>query len=178
MVILAITILPWYSPEFIDHYSTTLKLWFSNFEFNAGIYNLVKQLGLQFDAKPWELIKIYGKITPVLIIGLVLVLTFLRKNQNFGTLLNTMLIILTAYYFLSATVHPWYLIFLVVMGLYADYRYPLVWSAVVVLSYSAYANPEFSENKWLLAIEYFTVFGFMTYEFFKLRGYKSLIPKK
>ncbi len=178
MVILAITILPWYSPEFIDHYSNTLKLWFSNFEFNAGIYNLVKQLGVQFDAKPWELIKIYGKITPVLIIGLVLVLTFLRKNQNFGALLNTMLIILTAYYFFSATVHPWYLIFLVVLGLYSDYRYPLVWSAVVVLSYAAYTNPEFSENKWLLAIEYFTVFGFMTYEFFKLRGYKSLISKK
>jgi hypothetical protein len=177
MAALLLTLLPFYSSEFLSHYSATISLWFYNFEFNASIYNIVKELAIQFEAKPWELIKVYGKITPIIMIGLVVILTLFRNNRTLSSLLHTMLIILTAYFFLASTVHPWYLIFLLILGIYSDYRYPLVWSAVVVMSYAAYANPEFKENLWLLTFEYLVVFGFLLYESFKLRGYKSLISK-
>lgn len=177
MAALLLTLLPFYSSEFLSHYSATISLWFSNFEFNASIYNVVKKLAVQFDAKPWELIKVYGKITPVIMISLVTMLTLFRRNLTISSLLHTMLIILTTYFFLAATVHPWYLMFLLVLGIYSDYRYPIVWSAMVILSYATYANPEFKENLWLLSLEYLVVFGFLIYESFKLRGAKSLIPK-
>lgn len=161
---------PFYSSEFISNYSKTIGLWFSNFEFNAGLYNGIKQIAIQFDAKPWELIKTYGKITPIVTILAVLLLTFLRKNQNLAVLITSMLWVLTLYYFMSATVHPWYVIFLVVLTAFTKYRYAFVWSAAIVLSYYAYSLADFKENLWLLAIEYITVFSFLIYELIAYRN--------
>lgn len=170
-------LMPFYSPEFIDNYSETVGLWFSNFEFNAGIYNLVKKIGIQFDAKPWELIKQYGKITPYITIAVALLMTFLRKNQNLSVLMVSMLVILSTYYFLSTTVHSWYIIFLILLTIYTDIRFPLFWSAVIILSYAAYSNAEYTENLALLFIEYFIVFGFLAYEFLRLKGPNILFRK-
>jgi len=169
--------IPFYSPDFLGNYSQTIGLWFSNFEFNAGIYNGVKQIAIAFDGKPWELIKTYGKIVPVLTILAVLGFTFLRDNQKLIVLLTSMLWVLTLYYFLSATVHPWYIIFLVLLGVFTEYRFAVLWSVVVVLSYFAYSNPDFTENLWLLALEYFVVFGFIAYEIFNPKRQKPIFHK-
>lgn len=167
-VIVGITCLllfaPFYSSEFIANYSKTVGLWFSNFEFNASMWNVVKKIGIQFDAKPWELIKTYGKITPVLTVCIVLLFTFLRKNQDLRTLLSSMLWILTLYYLLSATVHPWYIIFLVSLSVFTKFRYAFIWSLLVVLSYFAYSQIDFSENLYLLTFEYIAVLGYIIYE--------------
>ena len=112
-----------------------------------------------------------------MVIALVGVLTIFQKNQHPRTLITSMLMILTVYFFLSSTVHPWYLISLVLLCIFSEFRYPLVWSATVILSYSAYSNPEFKESMWLLVIEYLLVIGFLAYELFKRKGFKSLIPK-
>ena len=161
---------PFYTLEFISNYSKTIGLWFSNFEFNAGLWNLVKKIGIQFDAKPWELIKTYGKITPILTIVAVLLFTFLRKNQKLPVLLTSMLWVLTLYYFMSATVHPWYIIFLIVLTAFTKYRFAFIWSAAIVLSYFAYSISDFKENLWLLAIEYLSVFTFLIYELVAYRN--------
>ncbi len=174
---LLLTFFPFYSPSFLDNYSETIGLWFSNFEFNAGLYNLVKQMAIQFDAKPWELIKIYGKITPIIVIVTVLILAFFRRNEKLSVLISSMLWALAVYYFLSATVHPWYLIFLVLLTIYTDFRFPLFWSAMAVLSYFAYSNVDYTENLGLLFIEYFVVFGFLIYEIIRSKGQKLLFRK-
>ena len=155
---------PFYSSEFLTNYSKTIGLWFSNFEFNASIWNIIKQVGIHLDAKPWELIKTYGKITPILTICSVLLLTFLRKNQDLRTLLTSMLWILSLYYFLSATIHPWYIIFLVMLSIFTSFRFALAWSLVVILSYFAYSRADFDENLYLLAVEYIVVFAYIVYE--------------
>lgn len=177
-LVLAMVLMPFYSPVFYEHYSSTLSLWFNNFEFNASIYNLVKWIGIQWEAKPWELIKVYGKITPYLTIGIVVLLTFLRKNQKLETLFTSMLIALTFYFFLSTTVHPWYILFLLILCIYTDFRFPILWSALIMLSYFAYINPEVEESLYILAIEYLAVFGFLGYEFIRLGQQKSPILKK
>ena len=163
---------PFYSSEFIANYSKTIGLWFSNFEFNASVWNLVKYIGIQFDAKPWELIKTYGKITPILTITMVLLFTFFRRNQDLRILLSSMLWILTLYYFLSATVHPWYIIFLVLLSIFTNLRYALAWSLVVILSYFAYSQTDFNENVYLITIEYMVVLGCIIYEL-GIHGNKS-----
>jgi hypothetical protein len=161
---------PFYSSEFISNYSKTIALWFSNFEFNAGLWNVIKHIGIQFDAKPWELIKTYGKITAILTIIIVLLFTFLRKNQKLSVLLSSMLWVLTLYYVMSATVHPWYVIFLVVLTAFTKYRFAFIWSAAIVLSYFAYSLADFEENLWLLGIEYLVVFSFLIYELVAYRN--------
>jgi len=169
---------PFFAPEFISNYSDTVGLWFSNFEFNAGLYNLIKKIAVLDGAKPWELIKTYGKITPYLVIAATLLLTFFGKNRKLQNLITNMLWVLTFYYFLSATVHPWYIIFLVVLAIFTDYRYALLWSAVVVLSYYAYSLSDFKENLWLLTVEYLVVYGFLIYEIITVSGKKVLFRKK
>jgi len=180
-VVLGLTVLlgvlPFYSTEFLSNYTNTVGLWFSNFEFNAGIYNIIKQIAIKFDTKPWELIKTYGKLVPYIMISFVFLLTFLRENKRLSILISSMLWVLALYYFLSSTVHPWYIIFLVGLTVFTEYRFPLAWSIVIILSYSAYENPEFIENLGFLFIEYLIVFGFMVYEIYKLKGQKLLIRK-
>jgi len=180
MVLLTTLLLlaPFYTSEFFAHYSDSVGLWFSNFEFNAGLYNGIKLASVNFfEAKPWILVKVYGKITPVVVITIALLFTFLAQNQKLEVLVTSMLWILVGYYLLSTTVHPWYLAFPVFLVIFTDYRFALVWSAVAVLSYFAYSTAPFKENLWLLAIEYFAVYGFMLYEIFKGNGVKRIFYK-
>ena len=170
-------LLPFYTPAFIDNYTKTVGLWFSNFEFNAGLYNGIKHLSSQFDIKGWELIKIYGKVVPYLILGITLIFTFTSRKGNLNSLLKSMLWVLSIYFFLATTVHPWYIVFLVFLSLFSEYRYPLFWSALIVLSYTAYSAKGFNEQLWILFIEYFVVFGFVIYEIIRLEGKKLIISK-
>ncbi|MFD2099761.1 polyprenol phosphomannose-dependent alpha 1,6 mannosyltransferase MptB [Flagellimonas iocasae] len=169
-----VLLLPFYAPSFIENYSETLKLWFSNFEFNASLYNIIKKIAVtQYEAKPWELIESYGKIITKVILVITLLIAFLRKNHNLESVITSMVLVLSCYYFLSSTVHPWYVVFLMGLSLFTKYRFPLVWSLAIVLSYQAYSNPDNRENLWLLALEYILVFGFFIYEIIG-RGSKKL----
>lgn len=168
-------LIPFYSEEFIANYSKTVGLWFSNFEFNASIYNIVKVIGVTyFDEKPWLLVKAYGSLVPKIIIVVALLLTFVRGNGKMAMLFGSMLALLSCYYFLSSTVHPWYVIFLVLLSIFTKYRFALLWSAAVVLSYYAYSNPDFKESLWLITVEYLVVFGYLGYEIFKNH---NIIPR-
>lgn len=171
--------IPFYTPELLTNYSKTLGLWFSNFEFNASTYNLVKFIGGEyFDTKPWELIKDYGKFVKIVTAAIILSLAFLGKNQNLLAVIKNMFIVLVSYYFLSSTVHPWYIVFLLFLCLCTNYRFALVWSALIVLSYYAYSQPDFKENLWLVLIEYLVVIGYFIYEFLKNHNILTAIRKK
>ncbi|WP_231555174.1 glycosyltransferase 87 family protein [Cellulophaga sp. Hel_I_12] len=158
-------LLPFYSADFFANYSETVGLWFSNFEFNASTYNVVKKIAvLYFDKKPWELIVSYGKITPYIIIGIVLCFSWFQKNQKLPLLITSMLWVLCIYYLVSATVHPWYLVFLVFLTLFTKFKFPILWSAFVILSYWAYSNPSYTEHLGILCIEYIAILSYMAYE--------------
>ncbi|MEM8928289.1 MAG: mannosyltransferase [Bacteroidota bacterium] len=170
---------PFYNAQFIENYFQTIGLWFSNFEFNAGIYNLVKQAAVHyFEAKPWILIKEYGTLVKILTLTLIVALALLRKHKKPSQLMNTMLLVLTTYYLLSATVHPWYLTFLLGLSIFTNYRFTILWSALVILSYYAYSQPDFKENLWLLSLEYLLVFGYLGYEIVKNHNIMATIRKK
>lgn len=160
-----VLLLPFYASVFIDNFSETVGLWFSNFEFNASIYNVVKKIAVtHYEAKPWELIKSYGSLIAKLTIGIFLLLALLRKNNTLQASITSMVLALTLYYFMSSTVHPWYVVFLLGISIFTNYRFPLVWSFAVILSYYAYSNPDYKESLPLLAIEYILVMGYFIYE--------------
>ena len=170
---------PFFSENLAANYSKTIGLWFGNFEFNAGIYNLVKHIGITyFDAKQWILIKTWGTLVKIFIVVLIIGIVAFKNLKNTKTLLSTMLVVLTLYYLLSATVHPWYVVFLLGLSIFTEYKFVIAWSALITLSYFAYGQPDFSENLWLIALEYVVVITLFTKELWKNHNILSLIRKK
>jgi hypothetical protein len=105
-------------------------------------------------------------IIPALMVSTVLYL-YLKKEIKSKTIMKHCLWLLTAYFFIATTIHPWYFIPLVFLSCYSDYRYPIWWSLTVFLSYGAYSQTEVIENPYLLAIEYGVVLSVLIYESFK-----------
>lgn len=157
--------LPFVSAEFLDGFTSSIALWFQKFEFNASIYYFVRWIG--FQVKGYNIIETAGKVLPVIVILIVAALAVFRRKHSTQGLIITMLFAMTAYFFLSTTVHPWYLITPLFLSIFSQYKYMLVWSLLVVLSYYTYSNPEFNENLWLVTIQYVIVMGYFGWELFR-----------
>ena len=151
--------IPFFSMEFINNYSKTVGLWFNNFEFNASIYYLAREIGYAITG--YNEIKIIGRILPIIAVLIILSFAFFKKNKTIPKLTASIILAFSCYLFLSTTVHPWYIATLVILSIFTEYRFPLIWSAAIILSYLAYLNigsADKSENLWIIALEYCIVF--------------------
>ena len=150
-----------------------MGLWFRNFEFNASIYYIAREIGYLF--RGWNEIAIIGKVLPTITILFLIIITFFRKNKSPQQLITGLLIGITLYYFTTTTMHPWYLATLVLLSVFTKYRFPIVWSVVIVLSYQVYANNPWKENLWFVGLEYLIVFGFLFWEIFQIKKSKTAL---
>lgn len=162
-----LTFTPFLSSQFIINFSETIFLWFQNFEFNASIYYLIRWLG--FKIVGWNMIAIIGKILPLFIILFILLFSFYRKNKSTQQLITSLLFGISIYFLLSTTVHPWYIASPLLLSVFTRYKFSIIWSLSVMLSYIAYSADGVSENLWLVAVEYFVVIGFFIWEIFQYR---------
>ena len=155
---------PFYSSELIANYSDSVGLWFKNFEFNASFYYIFREIGYLF--RGYNEIAIIGKIIPILTIVFIGCITFFRKNTTPKELITGFLFALSFYYFTTTTMHPWYLATLILLAVFTNYKFPITWSLVIILSYAAYANDTYKENLFLISIEYLIVYGYLIWELF------------
>ena len=128
---------------------------------------------MQFDQ--YYIVKTLGKITPILVIIVIGILAIKQKKENIVDLITTMVFGLSFYLFTSSTIHPWYLAMLLVLSIFTKYRFPLVWSFTIILSYSFYKNEAYTNNYWLIFVEYIVVLGFMIWEIL-INKKKKLLP--
>jgi hypothetical protein len=129
----------------------------TNFEFNASIYYIIRHIGFWLLATTSYITEKSSHYS----FYFSSYINLLHKNKTTIDLFHSFIIVLTLYFLSSTTVHPWYIINLII-GVFTKYKFQIVW--VVILSYSAYVNPEFKENFWLIGLEYFVVFAFLIYE--------------
>ena len=162
IVTIILLFIPFFSSTLIDNYTNSVGLWFRNFEFNASFYYIAREIGYLF--RGYNEIAIIGKIAPVLTILFLVIITFFRKNTSLKELITVMLFGLSFYYFTTTTMHPWYVATLLILSVFTNYRFPVIWSLVIILSYQAYANTPWKENLWFVALEYIIVYSFLIWE--------------
>lgn len=162
-IVFIILFLPFVNFEFFENYSATIGLWFSNFEFNASIYHLLK----------WGLTEINGlNITNSMgaIVACVLAIQtsyqlFLKKKGT-KSLLLMIFWVLSGYYFISTTVHPWYINSLLLLSIFTNYRFIILWSYTLIFSYFAYGEFSVKESSIWLSLEYVPVFIMLVWELY------------
>ncbi|WP_237340610.1 glycosyltransferase 87 family protein [Wenyingzhuangia fucanilytica] len=162
LIVNAILFLPFIDKELIQNFSSSIELYFQNFEFNASIYYIVREIG--FWIKGYNIIGIVGKITPFIIISIAALISLIRKNNKIDILFTSMLFLIVCYYILASVVHPWYIAIPLFLSVFTKYKFPVIWSFTIIFSYSAYVNHNYKENLWLVFLEYLIVIIFFIIE--------------
>lgn len=160
----ALLFAPFITPEFIENFMSSINLYFQSFEFNASIYYIIRAIG--FEVTGYNIIHQVGKVLPMVIIGVVLLISWLRKNEREATFMSSLVWIMFSYLLLSTTVHPWYIAVILMLSVFTKLRFPLLWSFAIIFSYSAYVSAEYHENLGFVALEYILVIGFLFVEVF------------
>jgi hypothetical protein len=153
---------PFFSAELLSNISRSLDLYFHTFEFNASIYYVLRAIGYWLVG--YNLISTLGTGLALTACLLILGLAWREKRPSLATFGRVLLLALTTYYLLATIVHPWYLAPLVALSCLTSYRYPLVWSALIMLSYAAYQTSAYSENLALVGLEYGIVLSVLLWE--------------
>lgn len=162
LLVFGMSFLPFADQSFIEHIGTSVGLYFDKFEFNASIYYLLLWVG--YDVTGVNIIFVLGKIMPLFSIAAILLIALKQRIISVEALVKRLLLTIVAYYFFSLVVHPWYITVLVFLTVLNGYRFSLVWSFLVMLTYSAYAQYPYREVLWLTGIEYIILAGFIFIE--------------
>ena len=177
--------LPLWDLKILTGYQNSIGYYFSRFEFNASIYYVVRELG--FSLFGYNIIQPAGGILGILASILVLLVSsrWLRahypwcfknlKNQFSSndavlTFIYIMMWSLLIFFLFTTTLHPWYITTLLVLSVFTDFRFVIVWTAVIFLTYAGYDREAFRENLWIVAFEYASILGYLAYELVRKRS--------
>lgn len=146
-----------------QNFGKSIDLYFQKFEFNASLYYLLRWVGKLLTG--YNMIYYIGPFLGVSSLSFILYLGWTRKIITVLDLMKYAMIGLSFYYFSTTTVHPWYMSFLIAFSVFVPYKYAIVWSSMIPLSYIHYNTGLFQENYLLIAIEYVVVACFLWKDF-------------
>ncbi len=167
-VICLVSFLPFLGNSSIPDFIETTALWFTNFEFNGSVYNLIKYVGTKWVG--YNPIAMVGRFIIVFNLIVVAILSLRKSNKNLSGAIESMVILLSVYFFMSTTVHPWYVITILALSVFTSYSYILVWTFTAAFSYYFYSQPQFQQSALILFLEYLPVLGLF---FWEMTGRKS-----
>jgi alpha-1,6-mannosyltransferase len=180
-VLLAALLLMFYpllSLEVLHNIWQSIDLYFQRFEFNASMYYLLRWLGFQLTG--YNQIAVIGPLLSLATVGIILSMAAVKKLGSVRRLAGYMAAALTVYLLLATTVHPWYISTLVALTCLSHFRYATIWSCLTFFSYSAYRSSTYTENLWLVALEYTLVGLWLVAELYLYRQQKkhANLPKQ
>ncbi|MCA4894709.1 MAG: polyprenol phosphomannose-dependent alpha 1,6 mannosyltransferase MptB [Cytophagales bacterium] len=165
--------LPLLNAEIISGFNESIGYYFKKFEFNASIYYLVREWG--FWKYGYNIIQTVGWKLAVYCTFSILVysswdyiqnskLKTQKADFNLRHLPNSFLVILCIYFAFATIVHPWYVTTILAFSVFTTLRFPVIWTAMIFLTYVGYSKTGFSENLWITSIEYLVLIGYLVYE--------------
>jgi alpha-1,6-mannosyltransferase len=164
-----ILFLPFFSFKFLENYSATIGLWFSNFEFNASIYYFLKWVLIE--VKGLNIINNMGAVVATFV-TIQTIFQLLHKKKETKALLLMIFWVLCGYYFISTTIHPWYITSLLMLSVFTKYKFITLWSYTIIFSYFAYGELEIKESGFWLSLEYIPVIVMLVWELYSRKKLK------
>ncbi len=171
--ILFVLFYPFLSKENLSHLFQSVQLFYQKFEFNASIYYLCRAVGWYWQG--YNMIAFLGKGLVVGTVLYILAISLWEKNLQWRHWTITAVLVITGHLLLSTTVHPWYLVPLIALSCFTPFWFPIIWSALIGLSYSAYAHTSYQENMVFIMIEYGLVYGTLFVELYLHKGQLSFL---
>jgi hypothetical protein len=168
---LLLLFIPLINGAFVSNFGSSLNLYFQRFEFNASLYYLFRWLGFQI--RGYNIIATLGPYLALLAFVSIILLTLLEKHTNWKNLFERLLFAICCYLFCTTTIHPWYLALPIVFCLFTSFRFPILWSGLIFMTYINYSYTPYFENLWVVAIEYLLVFAFLIFEIWKYVSLKQ-----
>lgn len=142
----------------------SIDLYFRSFEFNASIYYVGRALG--YLNKGYNTIGFVGPFLAVVSLSFILWQSYqIYKNPRSEKLFSLIPLLYLIYLVFSTTIHPWYLAVPIAFAVFTPrYWFTIIlWSFLVMLSYSAYDTDPVHEHILLLVIEYGLLIGALIY---------------
>ncbi len=153
-----ILFVPLFASLDVNHFLSSIDLYFQKFEFNASLYYVFRTIGQWITG--YNQIAVIGPSLSIIAMLMILAYAFryyINKWIDGERLVDMMLYSFLTYLLLSTTVHPWYLALPLCLCALRPRIWVMVWSFLILLSYSTYASPSFQQNYWLIALEYLVV---------------------
>ena len=152
----------------VDHqyegFMTSVDLYRRKFEFNASLYYLFREVG--FWHKGYNIIGTLGPALAKVSLFLILIYSWLAARWK-RPVPETLLLVWMIYLLLSSTIHPWYILPMIPLGLMAGYYFPVVWSLLIFVSYFGYTKSGYEPPYVWIVIEYTVVYAYAAYEIYR-----------
>ncbi len=140
----------------LTHLLKSINLYFQNFEFNASIYYILRELGILITG--YNQIWIIGPVLSLFSAFLICKYSYQWSKQD-DFRIEGIAILFFIYLIFGTTIHPWYLAVPLTFAMTSNLRIMAVlWSYLAFLSYSAYDTQPVSEHIEFWIIEYGLLF--------------------
>lgn len=178
LLIVAILFLPLLTQDLLGGLTQSLGYYYKKFEFNSSLYYLWRQWGFWYyghniiQSIAWRLGAIAG--------AGILAYSYWRSGFSLrnpsrvlpGTVVwarlpEDYMFILLIYFLSTTTLHPWYIATMLAVSVFTPYRFVMIWTYLIFLTYSGYAADSFQENYVIVGIEYLGVLAYLTIESIK-----------
>ena len=160
VVVLLLGKLLWSDQLYINNMMTSIEIYFTTFEFNSSFFGIVNYF--KSESLGWNATYIVGPLLSKIATACILLLAIFRNYKEPLDIIKGMLFALVIYYLFATTVHPWYVSMILVLSLFTNYKFGLIWTLLVPLTYSFYVLE--SGVLLLRYLEYIIVFGVMIFE--------------
>ncbi|MEO9964163.1 MAG: glycosyltransferase 87 family protein [Reichenbachiella sp.] len=164
--VLVVCALPILNLEIIQGMMSGLDLFFRKFEFNAGLFFLIREIG--FLLVGYDIVQTAGPLMSYTAFFLILLYSFFYVNKE-TKWAQAFTVILLIQLLLATTVHPWYIITLVALCGMTGYAFPVLWSLMAFFSYLGYSQNGYTHPVAMIALEYVAVLGVAGYEIIRQR---------
>ena len=170
--------LPLWNKEVMEGFSQSIGLYFKKFEFNASLYYVVREYGFwhkgfnTIQTIGWKMGLVAGIL--IVIVAASPLLTMYKSVEHrkiasaedhmIMSLPLVMMWSLLIYFLFTTTLHPWYISTLLALSVFTRFRFVMVWTGLIFLTYWGYSRDGFLEQMWITAVEYLLVFGYLVYE--------------